>query len=59
MRAVQEDQLYEVTSAVILQPGPAALEDGVRALASILGAVARGDRLPARRAGDLRSPPVV
>ncbi len=46
-------------SAVILQPGPAALEDGVRALASILGAVARGERLPARRAGDLRSPQVV
>ena len=59
VRAVQEDQLYEVPSAVILQPGPAALEDGVRALASILGAVARGDRLPARRAGDLRSPQVV
>jgi iron complex transport system substrate-binding protein len=59
VRAVRDDQLYEVPSAVILQPGPAALEDGVRALASILAAVARGERLPARRAGDLRGPQVV
>ncbi len=59
VRAVREDQLYEVPSAVILQPGPAALEDGVRALAGIVAAVARGERLPSRRAGDLRAPPVV
>jgi iron complex transport system substrate-binding protein len=54
--AVREDQLYEVKSAIILQPGPAALEDGVRALARIIGAVARGEKLPPRREGDLRAP---
>ena len=54
-RAVREDQLYEVRSAVILQPGPAALTDGVAQLAAILGAVARGERLPPRRTGDLRA----
>jgi iron complex transport system substrate-binding protein len=59
VRAVREDQLYELPSAVILQPGPAALEDGVRALAAILAAVARGEKLPAAREGDLRRPPGV
>lgn len=57
--AVRDDQLYELPSAVILQPGPAALEDGVRALAAILAAVARGERLPAAREGDLRRAPGV
>lgn len=55
-RAVQDDQLYEVKSAIILQPGPAALEDGAAALARIVAAVARGERLPSRREGELRSP---
>lgn len=55
VRAVVEDQLYEVKSAVILQPGPAALSDGVAQLSRIVAAVARGERLPARRNGDLRS----
>ena len=59
VRAVRDDQLYELPSAVILQPGPAALEDGVRALAAILAAVARGETLPAAREGDLRRPPGV
>jgi iron complex transport system substrate-binding protein len=54
-RAVRDDQLYEVKSAVILQPGPAALTDGAAQLAAILAAVARGERLPPRRAGDLRA----
>jgi iron complex transport system substrate-binding protein len=53
VRAVVEDQLYEVKSAVILQPGPAALTDGVGELARIVAAVARGERLPARE-GELR-----
>jgi len=52
--AVRDDQLYEVKSALILQPGPAALTDGVRALARIVAAVARGERLPAPREGELR-----
>ncbi|HET7827209.1 MAG TPA: helical backbone metal receptor [Anaeromyxobacter sp.] len=53
-RAVRDDQLYEVKSAIILQPGPAALTDGVAALARIVAAVARGERLPPPRPGDLR-----
>ncbi len=53
VRAVVEDQLYEVKSTVILQPGPAALTDGVGELARIVAAVARGEKLPARE-GELR-----
>jgi iron complex transport system substrate-binding protein len=56
-RAVRDDQLYEVKSALVLQPGPAALGDGAAALAAIVGAVARGERLPPRRAGELRRAP--
>ena len=59
VRAVQEDQLYEVPSAMILQPGPAALGDGVRALAGILAAVARGERLPAPDARGICAAPQV
>src|SRR5205823_6856177 len=51
--AVRGDQLYEVKSTFILQPGPAALTDGVDQLARIVSAVARGERLPARP-GELR-----
>jgi len=40
---------------VILQPGPASLTDGAAQVAAILAAVARGERLPPRRAGDLRT----
>jgi len=54
VRAVRDDQLYEVKSSLILQPGPAALGDGVRALHAIVGAVARGEQLPSPRAGELR-----
>jgi iron complex transport system substrate-binding protein len=53
--AVRDDQLYEVKSALVLQPGPAALTDGAAQLARILAAVARGERLPRRREGDLRA----
>jgi len=53
-RAVREDQLYEVKSAVILQPGPAALTEGASQLAAILAAVARDERLPPPRPGELR-----
>jgi iron complex transport system substrate-binding protein len=55
VRAVVDDQLYEVKSPYILQPGPAALSDGVAQLARIVAAVARGERLPSPRPGDLRS----
>jgi iron complex transport system substrate-binding protein len=55
VRAVVDDQLYEVRSTIILQPGPAALTDGVDELVRIVSAVARGEKLPPRRQGDLRS----
>jgi iron complex transport system substrate-binding protein len=57
VRAVRDDQLYEVKSAVILQPGPAALTDGVAQLARIVAAVARGERLGAPGGGELRTAP--
>jgi iron complex transport system substrate-binding protein len=52
--AVRNDQIYEIRSALILQPGPAALTDGVEELATIVAAVARGERLPAWREGEPR-----
>jgi len=52
--AVRDDQIYEIKSAYILQPGPAALTDGLDQLARIIGAVARGERLPPWREGDPR-----
>jgi iron complex transport system substrate-binding protein len=52
--AVREDQLYEVKSTYILQPGPAALTDGVDQLARIVRALAHGERLPRRHPTDLR-----
>ncbi len=57
VRAVREDRLYEVKSAIILQPGPAALTDGVAALSRIVAAVARGERAAAARAGELHVTP--
>ncbi|RKH09378.1 cobalamin-binding protein [Corallococcus sp. CA053C] len=55
VRAVVDDQLYEVRSSYILQPGPAALTDGVDQLARIVAAIARGEKLPMARPGDLRT----
>jgi len=52
--AVRDDQLYEIKSTYVLQPGPAALTDGVDQIARIVAAVARGEKLPRRREGDLR-----
>ena len=52
--AVRDDQLYEIKSSLILQPGPAALSDGVEELAEIVAAVARGETLGAPREGELR-----
>jgi len=54
VRAVRDDQLYEIKSSLILQPGPAALLDGVDELAEIVAAVARGERLSAPKEGELR-----
>lgn len=53
--AVVHDQLYEVKSTYILQPGPAALSEGVRQLERIIRAAAHGERLPPKRPGDLRA----
>lgn len=39
IRAVREGHVYEIKSAIILQPGPAALTDGVRRIHSILSGV--------------------
>jgi iron complex transport system substrate-binding protein len=36
--AVHDNQLYEIKSAIILQPGPACLTDGLDALQKIIGA---------------------
>lgn len=54
VQAVLDDQLYEVKSSLILQPGPAALSDGVERLARIVSAVARGEKLPVPKGADLR-----
>jgi iron complex transport system substrate-binding protein len=55
IKAVDDDQLYEIKSAYILQPGVAALSDGLQQLSRIIGAVSRGERLPSPRPGDVRS----
>ena len=43
--AIKNDHIYEIKSPFILQPGPAALTEGVRQLHSILGRVA-GTTIP-------------
>jgi iron complex transport system substrate-binding protein len=53
--AVKEDQLYEVKSAIILQPGPALFTDGAEQVARIVRAVATGEKLREQRPGDLRT----
>jgi iron complex transport system substrate-binding protein len=47
--AVRDGHVYEVKSSMILQPGPAALTDGIRALQQIIMRVARSANR--RRAG--------
>jgi iron complex transport system substrate-binding protein len=42
--AVRENQLFEIKSADILQPGPAALTDGVRRIHGILRQFSAGER---------------
>ena len=41
--AVRDGWLHEIKSPAILQPGPAALTDGVREIAAVIEAWARGD----------------
>jgi len=50
--AVREGRVYEVKSTYILQPGPAALTDGVRQIHAILAGVA-GAKEPAMAANQL------
>lgn len=52
--AVRDDQIYEIKSEFILQPGPAALTDGLDQMARIVAAVSRGETLPPHRAGHPR-----
>jgi iron complex transport system substrate-binding protein len=44
--AVRQGHIYEIKSTYILQPGPAALTEGVRQLHRILAGAARPDSLP-------------
>lgn len=44
--AIQRGNLYEIKSPLILQPGPAALTDGLDALHSIILAFCHAERLP-------------
>ena len=41
--AVRNDRIYEIPSSLILQPGPAALSDGVAMLQDLIAKVAHGD----------------
>jgi iron complex transport system substrate-binding protein len=52
--AVRDGWLHEIKSPVILQPGPAALTDGVREIAAVIQAWARGDVPAAVSAGRTR-----
>jgi iron complex transport system substrate-binding protein len=47
--AVRNGHIYEIKSTIILQPGPASLTDGIRALQQIIMRVARSEQR--RRAG--------
>ncbi len=53
-RAVENDAIYEIPSELILQPGPAALSDGVAALHAIVCAEADGTHLPPAHPGEAR-----
>lgn len=57
--AVSQDQLYEIKSVYILQPGPAALTEGVNQLARIIAAVANGEHAGPPRKNSLRRADVV
>jgi len=54
VNAVKNDQLYEIKSTYILQPGPACLTDGLTQMEAIISAVAHGTHLPKKREKDLR-----
>jgi iron complex transport system substrate-binding protein len=54
--ALQAGHVYEIKSAYILQPGPAALTEGVRQLHAIISRVAGGDVPPALLPGENTDP---
>jgi iron complex transport system substrate-binding protein len=53
--AVKNGALHEIKSPLILQPGPAALTDGVRRMHEIIAAWANAERPPQARAQAVRS----
>jgi len=57
--AVRENRLFEVKSTYILQPGPAALTEGVRQLHAILAAVQRLDVEPSLAPSERWDAPVL
>ena len=58
MPAVRDGHIYEIKSAYILQPGPAALTEGIRQLHHIIARVAKaiGADQITRRETDRRPP---
>src|SRR6476646_4457093 len=56
--AVRHDRVFEIKSTYILQPGPAALTDGVRQLHDIVASVAADAAPLAPRAASARTPRV-
>lgn len=50
--AVRNAHIYEIDSTIILQPGPAALTDGVRAIHSVLARVAGAEAATGTRRDD-------
>ena len=56
--AIRDGHIYEIKSAYILQPGPAALTEGIRQIHHIIANVANAHRPDAltRRGRDPRSP---
>jgi iron complex transport system substrate-binding protein len=51
--AVANSELHEIKSSLILQPGPAALTDGLDALERIIGEWSKARALPGRMSGPL------
>ena len=56
IQAVRAGDIYEIKSTYILQPGPAALTEGVRQLHTILARVARGEPAPGLRTAGEHGP---
>jgi iron complex transport system substrate-binding protein len=57
--AVRNRHVYEIQSSLILQPGPAALTEGVRQIHAILARVAGVTLPPALRLSQNLNPPLL